>query len=132
MDLVTLPGRFAVCRLAPEDTLPAWAMGARPLFVAATDEELSVVCPSERVPAGVRAEGPWRALRVRGTLDFALTGVLASLAAPLAAAGISLFAISTFDTDYVLVREGDLVRALTTLAAAGHRLVPATGGEEQA
>ena len=74
------------------------------------------------MPADVRREGGWRALRVAGLLDFGLTGVLASLVGPLADAGVPVFALGTFDTDWLLVRAGDLERALDALRAAGHRL----------
>ncbi len=85
-----------------------------------TADELSLVLPDEERHPDWKAEPGWRALRVDGTLDFALTGILSSLAAPLAAAGVSLFAISTYDTDYVLVRENDLEKAAAALAAEGH------------
>jgi hypothetical protein len=81
-----------------------------------------VVCAFDAVPAGTMCEGPWRMLAVRGPLDFALTGVMASLATPLADAAISLFTISTYDTDYLLVRAGDLDRAVQALTRAGHRV----------
>lgn len=84
--------------------------------------ELSAVCAFDLVPPGTQCEGPWRILAVRGPLDFALTGVMASLATPLADAGVSLFAVSTHDTDYLLVRAADLDRAVAALRAAGHRL----------
>ena len=86
--------------------------------VVRTAEELSLVCAPGRAPDGSRVEGPWRVLRVAGTLDFALTGVLHALTAPLAAAGISVFAVSTFDTDYLLVPAPDATRALEVLRAA--------------
>ena len=88
--------------------------------VTRTAAELSIVAPSAAVPPEVRAERDWRALRVAGPLDFALTGILASLAAPLADAGVSIFALSTYDTDYVLVRHPQLDVALAALRAAGH------------
>jgi hypothetical protein len=90
--------------------------------VTRTPDELSVVADEAAVPAGVRAERGWRALQVAGPLDFNLTGILASLAYPLARAGISLFAVSTFDTDYVLIKEDKLHDALAALQAAGHTL----------
>ena len=83
-----------------------------------------MISPEEAVPAGVRAQCGWRCLRVRGPLAFELTGVLASLAAPLAAAGVPIFALSTFDTDYLLVPGERLDEALAALGAAGHRLPP--------
>lgn len=87
-----------------------------------TPAELSAVCDAAAVPPGVKAEAPWAMLAVRGPLDFNMTGVLAGLAAPLAIAGISLFAISTYDTDYVLVRNDDLDGAVRALRQAGHTI----------
>jgi hypothetical protein len=120
LTLVPLDGRYAVCRLDPGDPLPAWAAGGPFVSVTRTDEELSVVCQQEAVPAGVRCERDWRCLRVAGTLDFALVGVLASLTGPLAEAGVSVFAVSTFDTDYLLVKEEKWEAAVAALRAFGH------------
>lgn len=123
--LEVLAGRLAVCRLGPRDAVPPWADGGGPLRATVrTGDELSIVCAEAAVPAGARAERGWRALKVAGPLDFALTGVLAALAAPLARAGVSIFAVSTFDTDYVLVRDDDLARARLALEAAGHDVGP--------
>ena len=122
--LVLLPDPMAICRLAPNAEWPGWAAG--PLVsVTRTPEEVSVVCRADVVPTGVRVEAPWRAFRVAGTLDFALTGILAGLSAALAAAGVPCFALSTFDTDYLLVREPDLGRATEALARAGHAIADA-------
>jgi hypothetical protein len=85
-----------------------------------TADELSVVCWADAVPEGVRCEKGWRCLRVAGTLDFSLVGVLASMLAPLAAAGVSVFVLSTFDTDYVLVKEAHLTKAADALRLAGY------------
>lgn len=90
--------------------------------VTRTPAELSAVCDFAALPSGVKAEGPWSMLAVRGPLDFNLTGVLAGLATPLAAAGISIFAVSTYDTDYTLVRNDDLDRAVRALREAGHTI----------
>ena len=121
MPLVVLPDHLAICRLAPDAEWPAWAAG--PLVsITRTPEEVSVVCREDAVPAGTRVEGPWRALRVAGTLEFGLTGILAGLSGALAAAGVSCFALSTFDTDYLLVRAADLDRAVEALAHAGHAI----------
>jgi uncharacterized protein len=87
-----------------------------------TDHELSVVCASREVPPGLHHDAPWRAFVVEGPLDLSETGVLSSLSEPLADAGIPLFAVSTYDTDYLLVREGDVVRAEAALRAAGHEV----------
>jgi hypothetical protein len=119
IELGILQGRLAVCRLEAGAAPPTWAMGGALWSVTGTADELSVVCGEERVPEGVRREAGWRALKVAGPLDFALTGVLSAIAAPLAAAGVSVFAVATFDTDYVLVREERLAEAVAALRAAG-------------
>jgi hypothetical protein len=121
LTLIVLPGSYAVCRLPAEASFPAWAAGEF-VSVTRTDAELSVVCREDAPPAGVRCERGWRRLRVAGALDFSLVGVLAALVVPLAEARASVFAISTFDTDYVLVRQGDLARATEALRAAGHSI----------
>ena len=113
-----LPGRFAVCRLDPHAPLPAWAFHNDATFwsLTRTPDELSLVCDQDSVPPSVaRVEPGWRALQAEGPIPFDDTGVLASLATPLAEAGIPLFALSTYDTDVVLVKERDLERALAVL-----------------
>lgn len=87
-----------------------------------TAEELSIVCPQIQVPAVMKRKEGWRCLKVRGPLDFSLTGILASLTTPLAKAGISVFAISTYDTDYLLVKEENLEKAIEILVKKGHRV----------
>jgi hypothetical protein len=122
LELTILPDRLAVCRLEPSAATPAWAAPDGTLHAATrTSRELSIVCADAAVPEGVVANRGWRAIAVRGTLDFSLTGILASLAGPLAAADVSIFALSTYDTDYVLVKEDALARAIAALTAAGHR-----------
>jgi len=116
-----LPDTFAICRLAASAPIPAWARGDF-LSITRTRDELSIVCAQPNVPAGIRCERDWCALQVVGQLDFALTGILASLSAPLADAGISIFALSTFDTDYVLVKARDLENAIRVLREAGHKI----------
>src|SRR5512145_1601288 len=102
--ICVIPEPLAICRLAADADLPPWAAQGRFVSVSRTAEELSVVVEEKRIPNGVRAEGPWRALKVEGPIPFSTVGVLASIVDPLARADISVFAISTFDTDYVLVR----------------------------
>jgi hypothetical protein len=120
--VTVLPETLAICRLAPDAEGPAWARGGF-CSLTRTGEELSIVCPGDSVPADVRAEHGFRALKVCGPLDFSLTGVLASLAVPLARAGISIFALSTYDTDYILVRGEQLAAALTVLRDAEHEVL---------
>jgi hypothetical protein len=120
LSLSILPDRLAICRLPPESAFPEPPAGGGLWSVTRTADELSLVLPEPARHPDWKAETGWRTFRVDGKLDFGLTGVLASLTDPLAAAGVSLFAISTYDTDYVLVRERDLERAAAALAAAGH------------
>ena len=120
LHLLLLPVKVAVCRLPADAPEPEWARPGSFRAVVQTLTELSVVCEERFVPPEVKAERGWRILMVEGPLDFALIGVLASLTQPLAAARVSVFAISTFDTDYLLVKEHDLVRAKESLALAGH------------
>jgi uncharacterized protein len=120
LNLRVLPARLAVCFLTHDSSLPDWATRGDFLSATRTNDELSVVCDHALVPADVSHEGPWACLQVEGPLDFALTGVLAGLAAPLAEAGISIFALSTYHTDYILVLDRDLNAALQALRTAGH------------
>ena len=120
LTLLVYPEAYAICRLGPDEVLPAWATRARFLSITRTENELSVVCEQQTVPSHVHAERNRRLMRVEGTLAFTLTGVLASLAAPLASAGISIFAVSTYDTDYLLVSSDNLQEAAEVLEAAGH------------
>ena len=120
--LTVLPGALAVCRLGAGEPVPDWvpwravpATGPALVSVTRSGDELSVVCAAAAVPDGVTGLRDWRAFVVEGPLDFALTGVLAGLTAPLATAGISIFAVSTYDTDYLLVRSGDLAAAVEVL-----------------
>ncbi len=122
MELRVLDERLALARLAADAAVPAWVAGRDFLAVVRTQRELSIVCRDDAVPAThAEVERGFRALAVTGTLDFALTGIVASLAGPLAAAGISIFGISTYDTDHILVREDRLEEAIGVLTAAGHR-----------
>jgi uncharacterized protein len=114
-----LPDKYAVCRLNPESAVPAWAAGPF-VNITFTDDELAIICPADRVPAEVRAERDWRVLKLVGPFPFTATGVLASLALPLARSGISLLSIATYDTDYFLVKHEVFEDAVKVLVAAGH------------
>ena len=116
LTLFVLPGRLAICRLAPEEALPEWALAGKGFVsLSRTPDELSVVCPEELVPDDVKADKGWRTFKVEGPLDFTLTGILTYLLQPLAQHQISIFAISTFDTDYILVKEEKLPEAVQAL-----------------
>jgi len=118
--LTAISGVYAVAKLPPDAPVPVWVAGGSFVSVTRTPYELSIVCEQARVPSDITIEGGWRALMVAGPLDFNLTGILASLTAPLSAAGISIFAIGTYDTDYLLVRARNLPRAVGVLRDAGH------------
>jgi hypothetical protein len=117
MTLARVPGRFAVARLSPDAPIPAWATTGSLTSITRTADELSIVCDDEAVPNGVYAMRDFAALRVLGIIDFAVVGVLASLTRVLAEAAVSVFVFSTFDTDYLLVRTGDLDRAKKAIAS---------------
>jgi hypothetical protein len=117
MDLILLPDSLAICRLAKDAPIPKWALAGRFYAVCRSDEELSIVCPDARLPAEIRADPGWRAFKVQGPLPLTEIGVIASLTASLAGAKISVFVISTFDTDYLLVKETDLSRAIRALSS---------------
>ena len=115
-----LPGRWAVCRFAPGTDC---SLLQEHLFTAVwTPEETSVVCRYESAPAAVPTQGPFAMLKVQGPLDFSLTGIMAALTKPLADAGVSVFTISTYDTDYLLIGESRLSKAITALQAAGFQV----------
>lgn len=121
-----LPERLAVCRTAANAAIPHWATHDNFSCVVRTPEELSIVCPEASLPrecSALIAEKGWRAMQLEGPFPFEMTGVLASFVQPLAEATIPIFAISTFNTDYVLVKEEDLGQALAVLIGIGHASV---------
>ena len=120
MELEVLPWELSVCRIGSMEDVD---LDAEIFFIGKTDEELSLVCRTEDVPADAeKREDGWRGFRVRGELDFSLVGILASLSGVLAEAGISLFALSTWNTDYILVKKEQFGPAADTLRAAGYRV----------
>lgn len=120
LSLGVASGRWAICRLSPGEPLPAWAGSPGFSCVARTPRELSVLCAEDRVPGGIVAERGWSLLELKGPFGFGETGILASLLDPLAAAGVGILALSTYDTDWILVKEERLEEALAALRAAGH------------
>ncbi len=122
MRLKAMTQTLAVCRLSPEAPMPDWLTRGWH-SVTRTAEELSVVCEADLVPSGIEQESPWRGFQVAGPIAFSEIGVLASICQPLAAANISIFAISTFDTDYLLVKSADFSRATEALKLAGHQVL---------
>lgn len=122
LTLTVLPGRYAISKLDAKADVPLWAREGQFVSVTRTAAELSIVCPEEKVPAGVSCVPGWRVLKCEGPLDWALTGIVASLAEPLANAGVAIFPIATHDTDYLLVREPQLEHAIQALTGYGHAI----------
>lgn len=120
LTLTVLSGRYAICRLDAGAAVPPWSSSGPFVSVSRTPEELSIVCPETAVPADITSEPGWRILKCEGPLDYSLTGIIASLAEPLADAGVSIFPIATYDTDYILVQESRLETAINALVGYGH------------
>jgi hypothetical protein len=123
--LTLLPGEYAICRLAPDAADPIWAHDSPVTVIARTADELSVLCSSEKVPSGTKCEAGWRLFKFQGPFAFTQTGILAAVLNPLAEAHVGILAVSTFDTDYVLVKEPNLSKARDVLLAAGHVVLTA-------
>jgi hypothetical protein len=119
MRLSVLSPTFAICRMAANAAVPEWALGGSFFTVTRTEDELSIVCETARVPMGIQVELPWRALKLHGPIPFAVTGVIASLTKPLADAQISVSVVATYDTDYLLVKSDRLGEAIQALRSAG-------------
>lgn len=117
LTLSVLPEKLGICRLPSGEPIPSWLNMHHFISITKTDDELSIVCTLESIPNNVKVEKTWRALKVQGPLDFSITGLLASILNPLVAATISIFAISTFDTDYILIKEENLEKAIVVLQA---------------
>jgi hypothetical protein len=120
LSLSLLPQKYAVCQFHPDKHIPYWALMGDFVSLTRTPEELSIVCQQDNVPDDVEAERGWRCVQVQGAFDFSVSGVNASLAVPLADADISVLAIATYATDYLLIKEQDVEWALQVLEQAGH------------
>jgi uncharacterized protein len=120
LTLTLLSDRYAVCRLDPNADVPPWSANGQFVSVSRTPDELSVVCLEANLPYGVTCESGWRILKCEGPLDYSLPGIIASLAEPLADAGVPIFPIATYDTDYILVKEQHLETAINALTGYGH------------
>lgn len=123
LQLSLLAPGFAITRLPADTPVPAWADSGSFCSITRTADELSVVSEAALVPHDAKHTPGWRALKFHGPFDFNETGVLASVVAPLAAAAVSVFAISTYDTDYLMLQDAELTRALSILRDAGHTIL---------
>jgi hypothetical protein len=122
MRLSLLKGKFAICRLEKSAPIPEWLKESTFFTVSRTYDELSFVCSQESIPECIKCDRDWRCFQVEGPLAFSETGILASLATPLANAHIPIFVFSTYDTDYIMVKDGDLEKAIATLRAERHAI----------
>jgi len=115
-----LPGRLAVCQVGPRDDVPAWASAGVIYSITRTSEELSIVCDEANVPQDVTCERGWRVFKLEGPFNFGLTGIMRAVADPLADAGVSIFTQSTYNTDYVMVKDDQVEQAMEALRESGH------------
>jgi uncharacterized protein len=122
LNLSLLPDHYAICRLPADSAIPDWASVGLFISVTRTVDELSITCPQVSVPADVQHEGGWRILKLEGPFDLALTGILAPIATALAQAQVNIFALSTYDTDYVLVKDAKLAEAIKAIEVLGHKV----------
>lgn len=122
--LFLLPETFAVCQFAPGTPLPDWVQTNSLFSLTNTSEEVSLVCLVESLPPDVDADRDWRCFKLQGPIPFSLTGILNAITMPLAQANLGIFAIFTYDTDYVLVKQEVLPQALSALTDAGHTIHP--------
>ena len=116
LTLSVLPEKLGICHLAKNTPVPVWTENIRFCSITRTEEELSIVCPQDKIPTGVMVEKDWRAFKVEGPLGFVMTGIVSSLAKPMADEGISIFYISTYETDYLLVEDKNLEKAKEILS----------------
>ena len=123
LTMILLKGKYGVCRLDQTDIIPEWAQNSDLFSITRTLDELSIVCIEESIPNYVKCEKGWRILKIEGPLDFSLIGILASISTILAQKGISIFAISTYDTDYILVKDKDINSAIVALVDEGYEII---------
>jgi uncharacterized protein len=122
LNLSLMPHMYAVCQFHPDKHIPYWALLGDFVSLTRTHEELSIVCQQDNVPDEIQAERGWRCVQVQGAFDFSESGVNASLAIPLAEAEISVLAIATYATDYLLVKEENVELVIQVLEQAGHSI----------
>lgn len=118
-----LEGKYGVCRLDENALFPDWANNSDFFSITRTSDELSVVCSQDNIPSEVKCERDWGILKIEGPLDFSLVGILASISAILAKADISIFAVSTYDTDYILVKNKDVISAIQVLGDERYEVI---------
>lgn len=123
LTLKLLKEKYGVCRLPKTACIPQWAKDSEFFSITKTSDELSIVCLENNIPEGIRCEKNWRILKIQGPLDFSLIGILAPISTILAHSGISIFAVSTYDTDYILVKDKDITNAINALVNENYEVI---------
>ena len=123
LNLSVLPEQLAIVRLESKSQIPYWVNSGEFFSITSTKDEVSIICPEKNVPQGITCDSGWRAIKIEGPFDLELTGVAVSVAGPISNSGIGVFIIATYDTDYVLVKEVLLNKALSALTNAGHSII---------
>ena len=123
LTLLVLAGRYGICRLGPDEPVPAWGLQGEFFSVTRTTEELSIVCAEAQIPATVLCESGWRLFKIDAVMDFSLVGIVAGISAAIAGANVGIFVLSTYNTDYILVRQPDFSAAAAALRTAGYKVV---------
>lgn len=123
LTLKLLKEKYGVCRLDKTELIPQWIKDNDFYSITKTADELSIVCVQDNIPNDIRCEKDWRVLKVEGPLDFSLIGILSSISTILAQNGVSIFAISTYDTDYILVKNKDIDNAIKALTKGKYEIV---------
>lgn len=123
MTLKILPKKYGVCRLPKTASIPLWVAESDFFSITKTEDELSVVCEEDRIPDDVKVEDGWRMIKVLGPLEFSLIGILSKISVILAEVQVSIFVISTYDTDYILVKEVNLELAVKTLKSKNYTII---------
>ena len=128
LQLSVFPNQYAICKLSDSRDIPAWNPGLDLLGVIYSKDEITIICEESYVPSNAMVEYGWRLLEVVGSLDFNLVGILAGLTSALAKVNVSVFVLSTYRTDFMMVKEQDLTDAINGLTAEGYRVVEASLG----
>ncbi|MPM52134.1 hypothetical protein SDC9_98890 [bioreactor metagenome] len=123
LTLSLLKDKFGVCRLDINEAIPSWGSKGTFFSITKTADELSIVCNEESIPSNIKCEKEWKALKIEGPLDFSLIGILSKISSLLAKEGISIFAISTYDTDYILVKESHIKNAISVLLSNEYHVI---------
>ncbi|GKU25270.1 ACT domain-containing protein [Clostridium folliculivorans] len=123
LTMILLKDTYGVCRLDKNELIPAWAQKGEFFSITKTTDELSIVCHEGNIPDNINCEKDWKILKIEGQLDFSLIGILSSISSILANKGISIFAVSTYDTDYILIKNKDIENAVKSLIEERYEII---------